>query len=118
MRKGVRGLWCHSLREGFYRRGSPCLLKRVIGHTTSWSVWGVLTQLFHWKTGKGEWTPKGFVLDGKTFVQRPPPQVLEWAGIDTELITRGSGVTGTLTTLDEWGMFTFEDLAELIEDNL
>lgn len=118
MRKGIRSLWCHSLRGGFYRRGSPNLLRRTIGHTTSWSVWGVLVQLFHWKTGQGEWTTKGFVLDGEAYLSKPPPQVLEWAGVTDETITKGSGITGTVTSLDNWGMFTFEDFAELIEDNL
>lgn len=112
MNPEIKELWVNALTSGDYKQGQ-CYLSTSEGDRTEYCCWGVLSDLAV-KAGittvddtkvesyRGEVTLRryGSVLDTHS-ARYPPREVLEWAGIDTDVPVH-LGVPPTVNKLADW----------------
>lgn len=88
MNKDIKKKWISALRSGEYKQAHHRLM-RVRNEEKSYCCLGVLTDLFHKETGKGEWILKEIPnasagifkighFENETVL---PLEVIEWAGL-------------------------------------
>lgn len=104
LESGEYGKTCHSLKDG---SGYCCL--------------GVLADLFHKETNKGEWDWgfDTFEFNGESYGEFPPVAVCEWAGLNTvedskQPFKTKEGHRDTLVDLNDLND-TFDEVIEAIK---
>lgn len=104
--------WVAALRSGKYQQGRNTL-RTVDGR---FCCLGVACDI----SGLAQWTDhevRGFLYDGRKGVL--PPRVAEWLGIDTNpelLPTHESGQTVPASNLNDGFGYTFDEIADAIEE--
>jgi hypothetical protein len=87
MNPEVKAKWVEALRSGDYRKGQFGLRQQRGNGTQGYCCLGVLCDLYHKETGKGEWIANDSgrdrfkTPDGSFNPNYAPDQVLEWAGL-------------------------------------
>lgn len=124
MNPEVKEKWLAALRSGDYRQGTLRLRwKSTAATPDTFCCLGVLTDLYHKETGKGEWQV-GSANDGYIFkdgeqmdVSGPTPRACYWAGINPD-DTNNASVIGRLMGMNDHDRKNFNQIADWIEGNL
>lgn len=122
MNPEVQALWVQALESGEYKQGHY-MLRKVDRHgrIAGYCCLGVLCDLYHRETGKGEWADRFF--EGKGLFL--PADVMDWAGLSsTNPVLTVDGRTASATMHndgDDWRRITpksFAQIAQGIKDSL
>jgi hypothetical protein len=128
MKADVKDRWVNALRSGDYKQGTQCLLSEQ----GSYCCLGVLCDLYMkesneevvWETTEdsyGDKTKVGSFLGYTTIL---PETIREWAGLNDQspyvnyVDMDGEGGYFMLSNLNDEHEASFEELAELIEEQL
>ena len=116
----VKDKWVRALRSGEYAQGMYSLKDTAEG-ITRYCCLGVLCDLHSKETGN-QWSEEDDYLEEDTSL---PPEVIEWAGLDSDLPHIRSLDTNLATINDGDGhvnspfrAYSFQEIADLIEQNL
>ena len=113
MNPKIKAQWLVALRSGDYQQGKSLLHYQVLHYEDRYEdrfcCLGVLCDLYAKDTGN-TWESNGSVCNMHRSDQLIPPQVQEWAGL------KHSNPMGLAGRNDNGA--TFEEIAELIEENL
>lgn len=125
MNKEIKQTWIEALTSGQYTQARDALRLN-----SAHCCLGVLCDLYHKATGKGEWVPSAhspskragvedFSVDGDTGGGLPPTAVIEWAGLsdDCPVVRTPDGGMEGLALLNDTGK-SFKQIAELIGEQL
>ena len=113
MKPNIKQAWLTALRSGDYQQGKSLLHYQVLHYEDRcedrFCCLGVLCDLYAKDTGN-TWDSDGWVCNMHGLDGMLPPQVQEWAGLKypNPMVLAGRNDNGA----------TFEELAELIEENL
>jgi hypothetical protein len=115
MNPEVKQKWIEALKSGEYKKGDGTLKTS----DNEYCCLGVLCDVFHKETGRGEWLFNGgrsrFSVDSYMQEFFLPPPVFEWAGLKN----RSPAVDNTtLAYVNDYQATTFEPIIELIDAQL
>ncbi len=74
MKRDIADKWVEALESGDYKQA-----RNVLHDSNSFCCLGVLCDLYHKETGKGEWVALSFKVGDVSWMTSLPPAVQEWA---------------------------------------
>lgn len=113
--------WAKVLRSGKYIQGHTYLRKTGNDSVTRYCCLGVLCDMYMEEFG-GEWSEPGtdMVYRFLGSCAYPPPAVVKWAGLDYERGFQNPDEYSTIdfTNLNDYGAKTFQEIADVIEQEI
>lgn len=128
MKADIKDRWVSALRSGDYKQGTQCLLSE----SGNYCCLGVLCDLYmkesnqevEWETTEDSYGDKMKVASFYGYTTILPETIREWAGLNeqspsvTYVDMDGEGGYFMLSNLNDEHDASFEELAELIEEQL
>jgi hypothetical protein len=126
MNKEVAKKWAEALRSSEYKQGTSALLM-----DNKHCCLGVLCEVYKKETGDGQWKEAdgnemcGFHITAALMfttinggdTQLPPNAVYNWAGMnDSNPVVRYEGLLTHFSELNDKNRLSFDEIAEIIED--
>jgi hypothetical protein len=123
----VKAKWVDALKSGDYKKGQGSLRAgSLVSETQQFCCLGVLCDLYHKETGKGEWRERTdmpnmrkfafYTPDGSFDSNYAPQEVLAWAGIKPRL--RGAGAMDRPLAVANDCNVSFDPIVAIIESEL